>query len=523
VTVFNGRVHSDAVQRSWSAPMAESVMTLPNPSQQVQQQQPKQQPHMKETRPLSESWKGAMYDGLSLGLWKEGQQQIQKGPDAHLPVLHKLMAKHLVEDEKGDIFLVGTIVQAVAGISDDTTVVVDGTEQKYTFRKFRLNDVSAKDDEMEFRRSKPLEGFGNSTTMNVCIPMKTKPVFSVPPYQIMECTALIEMQTSAKEYMKDGVKYKSDVRPNMQISQKDERELFIIRNKDELNMTDSYDLITEAARVEAKYDKEKGYMPKYAVTFYVEKSPMYALTATFLPLLAVVGLASINVLSGEGEGPNLENSIALVLTMVFILPNLRPAGRGDRSKSWLSYLLSNNVCIILLFLGLGATSFTHPALFDDRDFGGRKALPDNHTNSTGEYVAYYSDAIWEYAEMLGVVGMIFFGLAILIPMLNLGNYLWYKWNITSSAKIHVQGQKERLAFCKDKSFNKFDIKTEPVFNPQTGQSVYQLTAETATNLKDLYCVSHRVFADETTQSNRPWQLMEDDAKTRVLSSGPNHQ
>ena len=35
--------------------------------------------------------------------------------------------------------------------------------------------------------------------MNVRIPMKKKPLFSVPPYNIMECTALIELQTSAKE------------------------------------------------------------------------------------------------------------------------------------------------------------------------------------------------------------------------------------------------------------------------------------------------------------------------------------
>lgn len=64
-------------------------------------------------------------------------------------------------------------------------------------------------------------------------------------------------------------------------------------------------------------------MPKYQITFYVEQSPLYALTATFLPLFAVGWLAILNVLSGEGEGPELENSIAIVLTMVFILPNLR--------------------------------------------------------------------------------------------------------------------------------------------------------------------------------------------------------
>jgi len=280
-------------------------------------------------------------------------------------------------------------------------------------------------------------------------------------------------------------------------------------------------LITEAARVDAMYDKKKSYLPKYQITFYVEQSPLYALTATFLPLFAVGWLAILNVLSGEGEGPELENSIAIVLTMVFILPNLRPQGRGDRSTSKLSYLLSNNVCIILIFLGLGFTSFTHPALFDTRDFGGRKS-PENSTNVTGDYVAYYSDPIWEHAEYLGVVGMVFFGLAILIPLLNFFNYLWYKYKITSSAAVKVKGENDRLAFCKDDSFNKFDVETEQVFNPQTKQNVYRLTSKTTKNLSDLYCASHAIFADNATKKERPWRLVKDDKSNRILSCGPTH-
>lgn len=54
---------------------------------------------------------------------------------------------------------------------------------------------------------------------------------------------------------------------------------------------------------------------------------MFALIQTFIPLVAVMALATLNVFNGEGEGPALDNSIAIVFTLVIVLPELRPEGR----------------------------------------------------------------------------------------------------------------------------------------------------------------------------------------------------
>ena len=47
---------------------------------------------------------------------------------------------------------------------------------------------------------------------------------------------------------------------------------------------------------------------------------------TFAPLLFVALLSIINVANADGEGPALDNSIALCLTIVFVLPGLQVQG-----------------------------------------------------------------------------------------------------------------------------------------------------------------------------------------------------
>ena len=79
--------------------------------------------------------------------------------------------------------------------------------------------------------------------------------------------------------------------------------------------------------LQAEYDTKKEYCPKYTVTWYLEKPASSQIITTFAPLLATAGLACMNVFNAGGAGPDLENSIALFLTIVFVLPNLRVEGR----------------------------------------------------------------------------------------------------------------------------------------------------------------------------------------------------
>ena len=115
--------------------------------------------------------------------------------------------------------------------------------------------------------------------------MAKKPIFTVPPYEILKVTALIELTTSSKETPADGKSVTTNVRPDIYINPKDERELFLIREKAELNNTTNYNLVTEAASVEVTYEQDKQYCPKYKVGFYLETPATYKFIATFMPLV----------------------------------------------------------------------------------------------------------------------------------------------------------------------------------------------------------------------------------------------
>jgi hypothetical protein len=204
--------------------------------------------------------------------------------------------------------------------------------------------------------------------------------------KVYECSALIELTTSTMVYVDktDGKKYASEMRPNLYVDTHDERTLLLVRDKDELNRTDSFDMITPAPRVEMAYDRKKQYCPKYKVTFFVETPFSYTFIATFMPIVTIVLLGIGNVLNGEGEGPALDNSIAIILTLVFLLPSLKPEGRGDVNDNWIDWILSNNLCIVLLFLGLLCTSIRLPRWYADT------RIENAENNITDPYIAYVS-------------------------------------------------------------------------------------------------------------------------------------
>ena len=69
-----------------------------------------------------------------------------------------------------------------------------------------------------------------------------------------------------------------------------------------------------------------------------------------------------------GGGPDLENSIAIALTVVFILPELRPPAVSEQQHAW-TYFNSNDVCIGLLFVGHILASISHSKLDDPLTVG----------------------------------------------------------------------------------------------------------------------------------------------------------
>eukprot|EP00729_Bicosta_minor_P015592 gene15592-34690_t len=213
-----------------------------------------------ERLPLDQEYVRSKNEGCAANLWT-AQTQVTKGDPICLAVMHKLMAKSLEDNNEGDVYLVGTMINTVAGI--------DTEREDFNINRFRINDLTATDEMIDVRRKVPATGFGMRTTMNVRIPLKKEIVFGVPPY----CSALVEMQTSSithdGEEKDDGFEHVSEVRPNIYVNKMDERELFVVRKWQELNQMDQYDLITEAPRIEVEFETKAMYCPKYKVSFYM--------------------------------------------------------------------------------------------------------------------------------------------------------------------------------------------------------------------------------------------------------------
>jgi len=452
-------------------------------------------------------------DGYATNLWT-AQVQVRKAEPICLAVKHFLMAKSLEEDNETDVSLVGTMINTVAGI--------DTEREDFDVNRFRFNDITATNEVIDVRRKVPATGYGMRTTMNVRIPMKKKIVFGVPLYAIYQCTALIEMQTSSITH--DGTENDvspgvSEVRPNIYVNRKDERELFVVRDAKELNQMSTYEMITPAPRIEIEYETKADYCPKYRVSFYIERNPLFSIIQTFMPMFAVVGLATINVFNGEGYGPALDNSIAIAFTLVLVLPELRPDGRGDTSNDWLSYFLSNNIAVCILFVGLLLTSLRFPRFFHDDAV--------LYTNET--YIPFFNTR-WEWAEMWGIGGLVLIWLSMAIPIGNYFRYRSFTNRIKETAHVHKTkpnkdtGDRDpwvphskRLAFCKDDSYFKWDVAVD-----KKDKGAFDL--KTTCQLPNLVPVNDPVFTEHRAAGpGHMWTLANSNPGKVKLVAGPSHK
>jgi hypothetical protein len=81
-----------------------------------------------------------LQEAFADGAKKAGPGAPKKAAEKVMPVLHKLMAKTLTEDDKGEISLLGTMIQQVGGINHDD---IDQGDDHFTFNKIRFNDKGA--------------------------------------------------------------------------------------------------------------------------------------------------------------------------------------------------------------------------------------------------------------------------------------------------------------------------------------------------------------------------------------------
>ena len=272
----------------------------------------------------------------------------------NIPVVHKFMVKHFVEEDD-KIELIGTFIHHQTGTWNESELF-----------DFRFNDISTQNAVPQ--RTQKIPHFGTRTVFNVVVPMNKEPVFLNFPFQVYKLKAMIELSSASFRNDNNG---EFQLRPNLMVSTKDERSLVSVRKLKELDVhLRTLSLIFPELQVSLKYETDKSYSPKYELCFYVEDPWGAKVIRSVLPIFLVAALSTLNVINKTLDNANLENSIAISLTLVFLLPELKPHttfftkkrdgdGKGvggSHASSWAIMpaidITSDNLMIIFLFLGL---------------------------------------------------------------------------------------------------------------------------------------------------------------------------
>jgi hypothetical protein len=144
-------------------------------------------------------------------------------------------------------------------------------------------------------------------------------------------------------------------------------------------------------------------------------------------MVLVAALTTFNVLLAENPegGPSLENSIAIGLTAVLVLPELAE-GKEDLSNT---HVLRTG-SIYALFIGIILASFCK-AIGDEGDVGAEFFnFADEEFSGGGPFEAYKMVSSvtkgaqpWSWIRILNYLGIVFLWISISIPF-----YAWWKHN-----------------------------------------------------------------------------------------------
>ena len=187
---------------------------------------------------------------------------------------------------------------------------------------------------------------------------------------------------------------------------------------------------------------------------------------------------------------------------VLIVPCVhRAPGRSDGNNSYVGYVLSNSMCILLLFVGIALTSVQLPSGADEDDdfvpFGSRH-------NAT--FNSMLVSSLW-WSEKVGIVGIVLLVLAILIPIANYARYWNFRQLIKNSAKVCAWDSKlekmvgERLAFVEN------DIgEGISVYDTEQAQKEKDGTSGAAGSQKDKSRDKKKETKDKSATSFQMWDI-----------------
>lgn len=299
------------------------------------------------------------------------------------------------------------------------------------------------------------------------LPLKLKAVFTPFPFQVFRASVQIEMaSTTVTPKTRDHENQQQyRLNPTLLFHKKEERNTVFVRDagKGTLNGTSKYELVTEAPSVTVHYEGdtkgERCVCQKYDVCFYMMEPYIFKLISTMMPVTLVVVLATYNVLA---EDADLENSIAIALTIVFLLPNLKPTPMTGAEKSKFT---RNEMMILCIFFGLIFTSY--PSVM--REFWISDDVGDPPEADQGEITEKNNGTLQfdlltnvlgrpEYSaknaqDIIGTVGLGFLLVSLLIPVYSFYQYKRFIWKIRDRGRTPVIGADQqptgdkRLLFC----------------------------------------------------------------------------
>eukprot|EP00729_Bicosta_minor_P021376 gene21376-12941_t len=303
---------------------------------------------------------------------------------------------------------------------------------------FRINGVATTKEIMEQKKLVRIPGFGYKVIYSLKLPLKISCIFGVAPFEVSEASVKIEMSKSVMRDTVDGsIRV---VRPDLLVNPDDERDFVLIPNPDEMDESPMYSLLTRSPFVEMFYDRRRGSCAKYSMKFYIERPTVsWVDPNTLMPLILIAALTTLNVMMGDEAGPDLENTIAIALTAVFVLPAL-VEGEDDKIHVGFKVLWKTGP-VYLLFVGMILAAFCHDPLFyafgqsigeaggDELDFGsGTAPISKDADNYTGFTVR-------QKISIVNWVGVCLVWLSIFPLVANIVRYLKLKKALGMSATV----------------------------------------------------------------------------------------
>jgi hypothetical protein len=268
-------------------------------------------------------------------------------------VYQALMIKELIEDPDGQIFIIGTLIQRIV---DDPRIRGTNVLPMEPFFQYRINEWIPEGSWIPRKMSVDIHEISgmqvaiSTLTMSCRLPVIRRHVLDAKPFRIFSAEVLIELTSRMSP---DGL---VEYRPNYLALIDDLRSVLNVRDPrpEIMDQMIHYDFVTTGPTLEYTSERKEvrlpngdkqvmWYTPKMRVTFYLTGSTLETFFSTFMPILLASSMSVANHLGVDEEGEYLSNSIAIGLSVIFVLPQIA------NKESFSSQVTLNDGYILTLF------------------------------------------------------------------------------------------------------------------------------------------------------------------------------